>query len=283
MDAAEDSWREILREAVAENGDQASIGTHFRSAVNGAAAKRGLRFPPDAEPDLKFIQLLQRYPDVVTVMRRPGQDFLVAPAGRSDLFAHGVQGRLFGIRKDLFEAFSVISDSPHYFEKVSDRVIWRKPEADALPESWVTIPPVTLDHEIQLRRDFAESLSEQAAARSVLLKSLDGAALPLQSFGKAVRDVGVQREWHTFRTERLVERIQRWAKDAGIAWKDAWLTEGPTDRTWNRESELSAQMPQSERDALHVLFSGLDAADIQRIAIPLDLVLKAISSSRKPS
>src|ERR1017187_7201624 len=76
-----DAWRAILREAVAANPPPV-VGTHFRSAVDFAAAKHQWRFPPAEETGLRFIQLLERYPDVISILRRPGQDFLVAPADR---------------------------------------------------------------------------------------------------------------------------------------------------------------------------------------------------------
>jgi len=80
-----DPWREILREAIQANPTRPVVGTHFRAAIKSAASKRGLQFPPFGEPELRFIQLLERYPDVVAILRRPGQDFLVGPVGRSDL------------------------------------------------------------------------------------------------------------------------------------------------------------------------------------------------------
>ncbi len=288
MEAA-DPWRQVLRDALGENVTQPVVGTRFRSAVDTAAAKHGLQFPPSNEPDLRFIELIQRHSDVVSIHRRPGQDFLVVPAGRSDLVAGVTLGRLYRIREDLFEAFTIITadgEGRPYYDKELDKVVWKKwiGAPVGLPDSLVAIDPATLQGEIELRRDFVASLPQQSDARSRLSEALT-TPRPLQSFGRVVKEVGVQREWHTFRSDRLLLRIQSWAKDHGIEWKDAWLTEGstrePSLRPKNLEVLASAST-RSERDPLQVLFSGLDAADIQRIAIPLDLVLKAISLSRKP-
>lgn len=277
----DEQWRLILREAVGET-TKPIIGTHFRQAVDTAAAKLGLRFPPDTDQKLRFIHLIQRYPDVVSLMRRPGQDFLVVPTGRSDLLAQGVQGRLFGIRRDLFEAFTVVaSGNCPYYDKLSDKVIWRRTDAvDELSASQVSIEPTTLESEIVLRRKFVDSLSDQPDASSDLSLSL-ATAMPLRDFGKTVKDVGVQRKWHSFRTERVVERLQRWAEDKHIEWKDAWLIEGLNERGRSREADpVTSPTVRPESDAINILLSGLDAADIQRITIPLDLVLKALSASR---
>ena len=232
---AEDQWRDIVREAIG-GATQPVIGTHFRSAVRAAAIKRGLAFPPDTEPGLRLNQLIQRFPDVVTLMRRPGQDLLVVPAGRSDLLT--VQSRSFGIRRDLFEAFTIASNNRPYYDKLNDKVIWRKPDTvDELPASCVPIIPTTLDNETDLRRQFIASLADRPSASSELSNSLKTESR-LQSFGKAVRDVKVQREWHSFRTERIVERIQSWAKNNGIAWKDAWLTAERGGRAQRQDVEF---------------------------------------------
>jgi hypothetical protein len=46
---------------------------------------------------------------IISVLRRPGQDILVTPAGRSDVVAMRDEA-LYGIRRDLFRAFSYTSD-----------------------------------------------------------------------------------------------------------------------------------------------------------------------------
>jgi hypothetical protein len=279
---SEDQWREILREAVGGT-TQPILGTHFRSAVNAAAVRRGLRFPPAIEPKLRFIQLIERFHDVVSLMRRPGQDFLVVSSGRSDLLAQSVQDRFFGIRWDLFGAFTVVSNNNPYYDRLNDTVFWRTPDesGELFATHVVPITPATLQNETALRRDFVDSLMDQPNVHSALLASL-ATALPLQAFSKAVRNVGVQREWHGFRTKRVEERIQNWAKDNGIVWKDTWLTKEISERAHRRGDEfVTLPAPKPERDALNILFSVLDTDDVKRISIPLDLVLKALSSAHK--
>lgn len=279
---AADEWREILRESI-DNSSQPIIGTHFRALIGAAASKRGLQFPPVAEPGLRFIELLERYPDVVSVLRRPGQDFLVVPAGRSDLLARGIQGQLYGIRPDLFQAFTSLSSNRPYYDRERDQVVWRKlGDGQAMPESWVPIEPSTEAGEFKLRRDFAETFATQSSTHSRLLEALENPH-PLQAFSRVVKEARLQREWHSFRTEHLVEKIQSWAKASDIGWKDAWLTKGPTDETWKDRPAVLAEAPaKALSDPLRVLISGLDPADIQRINIPLDLVLKVITASKKP-
>jgi hypothetical protein len=227
------------------------------------------------------MQLLERYPDVVSIMRRPGEDFLVAPAGKSDLLAKGIQGRFFSVRNDLFQAFTTVADARPYYDRSADAVVWQRPgDEPKLPESFVAMEPATGEAETQLRRDFAENHATPAA-RPQLLAALTRPQ-PFSGFSRAVRDAGLQRAWHGFRTNRLVEKLQNWATAHQIEWKNAWLTEGWADRAAkNPAIPVGGAVARSEEDPLRVLISGLDAVDMQRISIPLDLVLKAISSSKK--
>lgn len=254
-----DPWREVLREAIEANSTQPVVGTRFRGAIDSAASKRGLRFPRPDEPELRFIDLLQRYPDVVSVLRRPGQDFLVVPTGKSDLLVKGIQQRLYGIRPDLFRAFTTVSRNLAYYDKNQDCVVWQEPEGQVLG-SWVPIDPTTESAEVQLRRNFVETLPE-AAKRSQLDSALTSPK-PLQTFGRAVRETGVQREWHSFRTERLLEKIQTWAKEKQIEWKEGWLCEVAPNYAWKTRTFSSDEVAKrTESNPLQILFSGLDATD----------------------
>jgi hypothetical protein len=282
--ATNDPWPEILREAVTADPGPV-VGTHFRAAVDIAAARHNVRFPPTDEPALRFIQLLERYSGVVSVLRRPGQDFLVAPAGRPELLASGIRDQLFGIRHDLFQAFTIISENRPFYEKLRDRVVWRgAQEVQEVSEGMVPIHPATLEAELALRQDFASGIEEPSQSR--LLSSLRE-SMPLQAFGKAVQVGRLQVQWHSFRTERVLDKIQRWATEKGLEWKDSWLTQ---DRSIRRREDHSLAATKQVNDSgrnhmpsepLQLLLAGLDAADLQRIFVPFDLVLKALSARRE--
>jgi len=279
---APDQWREVLRSAIQASSSESVLGTHFRVALNAAAKERGLQFPPKNEPELRLIQLLQRYPDVVSVMRRPGQDFLVAPTGKSDLLAQRIQDRLYGIRHDLFEAFTTIGGAQPYYDKSQDQIVWHGHDENSMPVDYVPIEQTIEATEIEMRRDFIATISGRPTTAEALESAL-ASPRPLQAFGRAVKEAALQREWHSFRTKRVVDKIQRWASDHQIAWKDAWLTEALNGYSWKSPGapSPSEESIAAEGDPLQSLFSGLDAADLQRISIPLDLVLKAIAKSRK--
>jgi hypothetical protein len=278
---AVDPWREVLRDIISTRTAWPAPGAQLRVALNSAARKRALQFPPVGEPGLRFVQLLERYPDVVSILRRPGQDVLVAPAGRSDLLAMGIQNEFYGIRFDLFGAFTIVSDNRPYYDKAADRVEWFSAgEEPVSGGTWIPIESATSTAEVKLRRDFAES-AENSASRSILLKTLEG-PFPFRAWSGAIKETGLQRSWHVFRTKQLQEKIQRWARDNGIEWKDAWLTERSTAFTPMKSTpSIREPLQRKDGDPVQLLFSGLDAADMQRISIPLDLVLKAIASSKR--
>jgi hypothetical protein len=279
-----DPWAAILLEAVSTGAAEATVGTKFRQAVARAASKRGVEFPPPEEPKLRFIQLLQRYPTILSVFRRPGQDFLVIPAGRSDLVAKRDEA-LYAIRPDLFRAFTTISwgqpDEKHAnYDPSTDSVIWRGYESGA-PGCGVPVPLTTQEAELLLRREFAQVTKGPSAASEELLVALSGTS-PLQAFSKTIKGFALQREWHSFRTARIVERLQLWAKENQLDWNDAWLVEGPTSRTWASEVTRSRQEhTQLDNDLLQDFFGALDVEDFHRISIPLDLILKAFAVMRK--
>ena len=274
-------WRDVLREAISSCTPLPVPGTQLKGALDSSAAKRALRFPPTEEPTLRFIELLERYPDVVSILRRRGQDFLVAPAGKSNLLTDGIRNESYGIRRDLFDAFTRVSDSQPSYSKTKDCIEWHiAGEGQTLGGEWVPIQTTTMAAEVQLRRDFAE-IAENSASRSLLLNALEG-PIPFRAWSLTIKTAKLQRNWHSFRTKRLQEKIQRWASDNGIEWKGTWLTDRPTPYIPTKSPvSSSALVKHEESDPVRVLFSGLDVADMQRISIPLDLVLKIISSSKR--
>lgn len=269
-----DTWQQILRDALEDSPEPPIRGTSFRAAVERAAARKGVTFPPADQPEVRFAHFVGQFPDIVTISRRPGQDMLIVPAGRADLLAASPQSPLVGIRKDLFEAFTQIRGSlAPFYDRDSDSVIWET--TPALRSNLVPVPPASQASELDLRREFAKAVPEPSL--SMLLASLNGSS-PLYSFGNSVREQGLQRQWHAFRTERVMEKIQRWATESNISWRDAWLTSP-------RRGQFAAKDQGTEAvrsgESLNSLLDGLDSADLQRIAVPLDLVLKALRHRRE--
>lgn len=283
-EAQQDPWGEVLKEALQTGNGKPIVGTKFRQAVNSAASLHEMHFPPVDEPRLRFIEFLERYPTVVSILRRPGQDFLIAPADKADILADSVQDRTF-IRRDFFAAFTIVSKAARSYNKAIDQVVWSGSSDVPGAEGLISIPAPSEEDEVDLRRQFLNKIGPDSEVGKILLKSLSE-PLPLQAFGKAVKENGMHKQWHSFRTARILDKIQTWAGKNGLEWKDAWLM--PTffrnvpdlklrlDRVPSEESDT-----RPETNALSLLLERLDPSDLQRISVPLDLVLKAVSPKKR--
>ena len=86
--------------------------------------------------------------------------------------------------------------------------------------------------------------------------------------------------WHIFRSQSLAERLAQWAKESGIPWRETWLTIPTSDQTVpisRSDSPVIATSPKGRIEGLATLVEGLNEADLARISVPLDLVLKILS------
>jgi hypothetical protein len=202
---------------------------------------------------------------------------LLVPAGRTDVLASEPQAASVSIRVDLFAAFTQFrTGQVPYYDRDQDRVIWVAEADKREAPNLVPIPPATVESETQLRQEFIENVP---APLSDQLSSVLKGVSPLFLFGREIRNNGLQRKWHIFRTERVMEKIQRWATDSKIAWKDAWLT---SNRILPPTFRKAVSATESDVEALSALLTRLDASELQRISIPLDLVLKALKPRREP-
>lgn len=262
-------WRTILLAAFPSTVKEPILGSTFGQEVVRVAQQHGARFPPESEPDLKLVQLLERFPDVVAILRRPGKDILVVPAGQAEVLAAAPGKELVGIRMDLFEALTQIRDEQAFYNKRDDSVRWGSltPDPESLP-----LPKSTLENEVSLRRDFARGLSGSGGPE--LLAALEE-QLPLSAFARGLRALHLQRQWHVFRTKNLLARLKDWATSNDIDWKEQWLSDSLAGS--QRAVRLFQASDLRSADTLAALFERLDADDLRRISVPLDLILKAFS------
>ena len=132
------------------------------------------------------------------------------------------------------------------------------------------VPPATLEDEIGHRQAFLDSISLDETSRNAMLQTLTTTSA-LWAFSQAVRTRGLSKKWHAFRFERILSRIRSWCKAVGVPWREAWLAEsGSTD--WAAALPMKSE-PQ-QRENLTQILGRLSDADLQRISVPLDLVLK---------
>ena len=122
-----------------------------------------------------------------------------------------------------FQAFTKVSQSKPWYDANRDIVAWAA-DVGALPSdscAWIAIPPPTLADAIEDRKQFARKTPDEEARASLLL-ALEQPS-PMAAFSNSVRSLGLQPQWHEFRTRVIVDKIAEWAKESGVVWKDGWL------------------------------------------------------------
>ena len=281
--SGDNQWSEILQEALTaglkERPDAPILGTRFRQLVEVAAASHNQTFPPPDEPGLKFADLLERYPNIVLTRRRGGQDMLIAPANKPELLLHAREWPAPSIRQDIFNAFTRISvEERPWYDRERDAVVWLK--KDAVPDSTVpvSIPSVTLEAAVEVRKAFVATVDP---SQSKELEAALTSSQPLALFTNVIRSRGLQRLWHVFRSERLAESISAWAKAAGIPFREEWFG-GALPQFVPSEGRPRYHIGGESgwRTALMTLAERLDESDLARISVPLDIVLRALGRRR---
>ena len=132
---------------------------------------------------------------------------------------------------------------------------------------------------IEERRVFIETLGDEAMKTS--LKASLTEANSLSAFSKNIAKHGLQPQWHSFRLKTLAERITKWSKEAGIPWNNSWLTSSQSGQDVNAiYQEAGTETSRQWRQSMLTLIQSLDHADLSRISIPLDIVLKSITYRR---
>ena len=93
---------------------------------------------------------------------------------------------------------------------------------------------------------------------------------PLGAFSRVVKELHLERAWHVFRVERLVQKIDAWTKFAGIERNPAW--ESGVRSVKSESDTITAR----ETNAFLAGLMQLGPEDAKRIMVPLDIVLKLI-------
>jgi hypothetical protein len=276
-------WAGVLSDALAlagENLAEPILGARFRHLVAQAAISRGLVFPPESEPNLRLAELVLRHPSVVISLARAGQDMLIAPADRPDLLAEKRgEGPLTGIRADFFTAFTRINPNRRpWYDPDLDAIAWLNGEPDV--EKLIPVTSPTLEDELSVRSRFVEQIENEQTKE--LLRGALATPQPLPAFTAIVRAESLQRRWHVFRTQALAERIRLWAQQFGLHWRDQWLNSGSQIKTTVRSTGSLGRSDYSNTRGIvpsEKVIQGLlalDAEDLARISVPLDLVLKLL-------
>lgn len=249
-------------------------GAKFRQVVAKIVTESGEVFPPPNSG--KFSKFLGNFPEMLLLQSHPGEDLLVVPADRPDLLASGkgLSGR---VRSDLFSALTRFSpSSAYYFNPKLDAVVEVRSD-DAAPPGSIPLPATTFDEEVDLRRNFSASPEIHEKSRVELLHSLS-AARPLTSFSAIVKTHGLSKDWHRYRVGKVVEKLRLWTAANELPWNTAWLVDAESIAPISPIPAV--RFEQDLVSLIHALAGQVSEADISRISVPLDIVLKLVSQKR---
>lgn len=274
----EEVWKEVVAEALKrglETSDGAVPGAKLRELIARVASKHGISYPPPNRENEKFADFLRQFGSSLIVLRREGQDLLVAPSDMPELLDQS-ENAYAQIRDDIFEAFTRIprGSLPRqpWYERDTDTIEWLAEDENPNRARLVRIPAATLDQEIAERRAFSLAPGIDKDVQDKLLTTL-AAHSALGSFSAALRAHGLARKWHFYRFTEVVRRIKKWCEAEKVSWRDEWITAA----NQHAKSEALALSPASAeqiRSSFGHLVETLTDDDLRRISVPLDIVLR---------
>lgn len=267
--STKDDWAAVVAEMITTAGDKPIAGAKARVVVERLAQARGLDFPPLDMVGRKFYDYLEGFQDLVSLRKRPGQDFLIAPSDKPELLLSSTtqRGSTSLLRSDLYQALTKqrTGGVAPFYDAASDSVTWRA--ADGAEPELIAMPSVMP----------AEELRHSYVAARPLHTGLGEAVGSSAAFSKVIRDKRLGRDWHEFRLHRLIDQLKGWADSQSLAWGDTWI-EGAVRA--DPASSVSVQEPIQRVNKLSDALAGLKAAlsedDLRRIHVPMDLVIKLL-------
>lgn len=277
----EDIWSTIVDEALKRGlatSEGAVPGAKFRQLVARTASQHDLSYPPSGYEDEKFGDFLKRFNSKLVVLRREGQDLLVAPVDKPELLDRPGDG-VAQLRPDIFEAFTRIPQgsppSQPWYAKDTDSIEWLAEDQKLDLGRLTRIPPATMAQELRDREEFSRSSEIQDEVRDRLLAAL-GAHSALGSFSLELRAHGLARKWHFHRLRAVIGRIRAWCEAEHVQWRDDWM-DASDKRIQNAGVRAASMATKDRRGLFRHLFDGLSDDDLRRISVPLDIVLKLLS------
>ena len=211
-----------------------NIVVHKRFSTDMFVGLRGAKWPDSVPPEI----------------REPGNRF------------RGQEYRNW-FRDDIYEAFTRISGSTYWYFPDTDEFAQRASDDDERAK--IAIPQVTLDSLLAQRRDFAE----QQESKEKLIEAIAYSPNPLAEFQNAIHEHQLNRLWHNYKTEKLVEQITDWAKSSSIDNRPEWM-----------DSNRSQEDLQSPQQLMGHFASFMTDDEIRSISVPFRAVEEMYRSIR---
>lgn len=274
-------WSEIVRHALQKYYDLkshgqpcAAPGAPLKPLVLQLAAEKGVEYPPPEFQNKKFSDFLMALPGAVLTQRRLGQDLLVVPAGRLDLFETSTQTTSetpnFRFRPDVFKAFTTILPGPdHRFWYVKDQDSFVEKTTDSASEEFVPVEFLTLEDSIRERQAFVDKLQLDTDTAKAIVATFSAHSGILGGFSAKIKELRLDRQWYQFRAEIVHKKLQAWAATHNIAFSPSWLEK-------KSRPVLQETISSRETNAFLAGLMQLGPEDAKRVLVPLDIVLKVL-------
>lgn len=234
--------------------------------VPGAVAKLQLKKRAQAkggdfdENDLGYANFLAFAKEAnVSVVTRPGSDFLLGPVGVV-LPQDPPQTSAPRIRRDIWRAFIEfpVQGQTRFYDPERDTVGSQGVE---LPLHGIRIDPVPRDRQLEWRKEFAKQQTE--GHRSDLLLALVGTQGIFTNFARALRDKPpLQKSWNHYVQNQVAEIIRHWANANNIA----------EDR-WRAEAQVGTGLVPSTRAELYNLLDQVPIDELLKLQVPLNWLI----------
>jgi hypothetical protein len=281
MIATEDQWIALLVETLAElvnESGRAVTGAGLGGKLQAKAAEKGLEQPVSLRRR-KFKSFLARLAKDGLILWLPeaGADVLVSSIDKPGLLAdHSAGSRRSspGIRRDLFTAFTWVTDKKPFYSPLEDKIVWVKEGQDPV-DGCVAIPAPDFDSLKARASRFVGKLGGELDEEGRIAL---GHVKPLSSFSTFISSNGLGKAWHEFRTSDVIDSIKKWAVSNDLNFRSDWLTT-TSDGALNKPAGGQSDSDSAERNgvsAVHQLLSLLSREDLARINVPLDIVLRFI-------
>ena len=249
------------------------LGASRRFVSGAAVASAAKRLASDAGIDMaarlksanyKFgdlVRALASRDASVRVQIRQGSDLLVGySSAESQLATAAPSKKPAKVRKDFYDAFTLLDRAPHYYYSDRDEI------TAEISDVGVPIPQPTREQSIAIRNDFVADLPPGE------IKDQLGAALAedsaLAQFSKIIVASRLSTSWQAFRYQRLVEQITTWATDHSLLIRKEWFD--------------GAQAPSRPRGSpLRDLFGLFTAEELGQVLIPAKLIAEALARRSK--
>ena len=267
-------WNNVIIQSLKELKADATFtrGAILRSKVSQVAESQGYDFDKYLkDSNQKFAAVVEQIPDVV-IHRRPNTDMFVGlkgaewpnsipPEMREQGKGHREEESRSWFRADIYTAFTRISDNTYWYYPDTDE--FTQQASDDQREKFA-VPSVTLDGLLSQRRSFAEQQDNEE-----LRQSIDYSPNPLAAFQTAIHRLRLNRQWHNYKTERLIEQITSWAKANDIENLSEWM-----------ESNRVQEDIQSPQQLMAHFASFMTDDEIRSISVPFRAVEEMYRSVR---